>query len=189
MKLATFFLAALMAACGSAPASETSAQAYWRLRAQSEAVAFTATYETSAGTTVVYALPPDRRLDEDTTVAGQHVTIARFYRAEGTYVCDITHRPRRCTVTDEPDGTPHAQPGAPSLTRIERAPARMVAGLAATCFMLIALADERFQREVCFAPDGVLLFVTGTGTVDGPSDHLEATRVAPVHREQLDPFQ
>src|SRR5438552_4125761 len=176
MQLAALLLAALMVACGSAPAGETPAQAYWRLRAQSEAVAFAATYETSEGTAIVYALPPDRRLDEDTTVAGEPVTFARFYRAEGTYVCDITHRPRRCTVTDERDGTPHAQPGAPSLTRIERAPGRTVAGLAATCFVLIALADERFQREVCFASDGVLLFVNGTNAIDGPSDHLEATR-------------
>ena len=42
-------------------ADETPAQAYWRLRAQSETVAFSATYETSEGTAVVYALPPDRR--------------------------------------------------------------------------------------------------------------------------------
>lgn len=181
-------VAALIVACADAPAADSPAQAYWRLRAQSEDAAYTASYETSAGPAVVYALPPDRRLDIDTMVAAEHVTIARFYRAEGTYVCDMTHRPRRCTVTDEPDGTPHAQPGTPSLTRIERAPARTIAGLPATCFTLIALADERSRREICFSSDAVLLLVTGTGPVDGPSDRIEAMTVASVRSDQLDPY-
>ena len=170
-------------------ATESPAQAYWRLRAQSEVAAYIASYETSAGAAVVYALPPARRLDVDTMVAGEQVTIARFYRAEGTYVCDMTHRPRRCTVTDEPDGTPHAQPGTPSLTRIERAPARTIAALPATCFSLIAVADERSRREICFSPDAVLLLVLGTGEEDGPIDRIEATRVAAVRPDQLDPYK
>ena len=170
-------------------ATESPAQAYWRLRAQSEVAAYIASYETSAGAAVVYVLPPARRLDVDTMVAGEQVTIARFYRAEGTYVCDMTHRPRRCTVTDEPDGTPHAQPGTPSLTRIEPAPARTIAALPATCFTLVALADERSRREICFSPDAVLLLVMGTGEVDGPSDRIEATSVATVRPDQLDPYK
>lgn len=181
-------LAALTVACASAPVTESPAAAYWRLRAQSEEAAYVASYDSSAGPMLVYSLPPNRRLDVDQTVAGEQVRVARFYRAEGTYVCEMTHRPMRCTVTDEPDGTPHAQPGAPSLTRIERAPGRTVAGLAATCFVLIALADERFRREVCFSADAVLLLVIGTGEVDGPSDRLEATRVTAVHPDQLDPL-
>ena len=181
-------LAALTAACG-APVADSPAVAYWQLRARSEEAAYVASYDTSAGPALVYALPPNRRLDEETIVAGEPVTVARFYRREGTYVCEMTHRPIRCTVTDEPDGTPHAQPGAPSLTRIERAPGRTVAGLAATCFVLIALADERFRREVCFSADAVLLLVIGTNGVDGPADRLEATRVTTtVDPDQLNPF-
>ena len=172
-----------------APPTESPAQSYWRLRAQSEDAAYIASYETSEGAAVVYALPPDRRLDVDTTIAGEHVIIARFYRREGTYVCDMTHRPRRCTVTDEPDGTPHAQPGTPSLTRIERAPARTIAALPAMCFTLVAVADERSRREICFSPDAVLLLVSGSGQVDGPSDRIEATSVATVRPDQLDPYK
>ena len=172
-----------------AQATESPAQAYWGLRARSEAAAYLASYETSAGAAVVYALPPNRRLDVDMTVAGETVTIARFYRAEGTYVCDMTHRPRRCTVTDEPDGTPHAQPGTPSLTRIERAPGRTIATLPATCFTLVALADEQSRREICFSSDAILLLVIGSGAVDGPSDRIEATSVTTVRPDQLDPFK
>ena len=172
-----------------AQATESPAQAYWGLRARSEAAAYIASYETSAGTAVVYALPPARRLDIDTMVAGETVTIARFYRAEGTYVCNMTHRPRRCTVTDEPDGTPHAQPGTPSLTRIERASGRTIATLPATCFTLVALADERSRREICFSSDAVLLLVIGSGEVDGLTDRIEATSVTAVRPDQLDPYK
>ena len=48
--------------------------------------------------------------------------------------------------------------------------------------------DQRFRREVCFSSDAVLLFVGGTGAVDGPADRVEATRVTTVHPDQLDPF-
>jgi hypothetical protein len=172
-----------------APPTESPAQAYWGLRARSEDASYIASYETSAGSALVYAMPPDRRLDVDTTFAGEQVTIARFYRTDGTYVCDMTHRPRRCTVTDEPDGTPHAQPGTPSLTRIERAPERTIAALPATCFTLIAVADERSRREICFSPDAVLLLVIGTGEGDGPIDRIEAIRVSTVRPDQLDPYK
>jgi len=186
----SLLLSILVMGCTAAPvATETAADAYWRLRAQSEAASYVASYETSAGSAVVYALPPNRRLDVEETVGTEQITIAIFYRNEGTYVCDVTHRPRKCTMTDQPDATPHAQPGTPSLTRIERAPGRTVAGVAATCFTLIALSDERLRREVCFAPDGVLVFVSGPGEADGPDDRIEAVSVSAVRPEQLDPLK
>ena len=188
-RLTALLLVSLVVACGDgSAAADSPAEAYWRLRARSEEAAAVVSYETSAGPALVYALPPARRLDVQRTVGGESVTIARFYRPDGTYVCDMTHRPRHCAVSDEPDGTPHAQPGEPSMTVIGRAPGRTIAGLPATCFSLVARADERLRREVCFSSAGVLLLVAATGSLDRPGDRIEASSVTAVHPEQLDPY-
>ena len=80
---------------------------------------------------------------------------------------------------------PHAQPADPSVTHVEFAPNRTIAGLPATCFTIIALRDEREPREGCCSLDGVLLYVGGGGLVDGAIDMVEMTSVTTASRDDV----
>ena len=83
---------------------------------------------------------------------------------------------------------PHAQPADPSVTHVEFAPNRTIAGLPATCFTIIALRDEREPREGCFSLDGVLLYVCGGGLVDGAIDIGRGDQRDAASRDDVEPL-
>jgi hypothetical protein len=154
---------------------------------RSEQVAFKATYNTTAGDLTLYALPPSRRLDMPGTVEGRPTTVGMFFTGKGTYACDLASQPRVCerSSASAADGTPHAQPTDSGQWRVESAPERAIVGLRARCFKVVSRRDERLWRDVCFSPQGMLLYVGWEK--DGAVQMLEATAVSAVAAEDLDP--